>query len=780
MPLRTVCLPSVALAAAFAVATPSLAAPPAPSNFVANDASTCGSILITWNPVAGAEGYRLFRDGVLIGVIAGSLGRFIDYAMPGPGLYGYTLEAFDPSGSSATVADQATLPVSPVTVEPYDWFHDVFPSDNNPALPGTFAFDRTTAVLATGHNLAPCVGAMNRQVLPGKRVLVRTVGAVDRVDMIFRIKPGPGNYSVVGNVNSCLLRDPHNPGFGCSAPGDGSFWGRYKANPGDFASPGAVVKHALAPSGWDVNVWNSARCEAQGGGVYASTDFGAPGTNLLPDDLFTPGTHVEYQFRVQFTGGPAQYIPEDDCVMQVRGEGSTDGHRWEHFGVLPDRWKDPAYLGLGDACALVVVLDDRHGNERVWVSTADSIGATAPARYGAHNGWHALGTLPGANPVDVDDPLNNRRPGGTIGFVDDHGGQPGTTWDLYVVRGANVHCEGNAGALGGRLGVVPPGETPPGPTPEMLTAYYRILLVLSGGRSQNILGPLPDRSQDDVAILQNFLLSSSLFDPKGLMVEGSGFAEDAAATPGSPQETFLTSFLGATLVNPDYRTYSGNPRYHADVIPVAPLPDQDLYGVVNTDEARNDVLGLNLAVPEAQVVSYYENYGVSGPYFASVYKPPAPARPWRALIDGWDIANLGGRWVSTSYGRLAYHFNAFQNVFGDMCWFLSPSATTDVPMEGHGRGPGESLRVLDNPLRAAHATLEFELASPGRARLVLCDVSGRVVRTLADRSFEAGRHQVPWDGTDDRGARLPRGVYFAQVRAADGTPLGAAKLALLK
>jgi hypothetical protein len=36
------------------------------------------------------------------------------------------------------------------------------------------------------------------------------------------------------------------------------------------------------------------------------------------------------------------------------------------------------------------------------------------------------------------------------------------------------------------------------------------------------------------------------------------------------------------------------------------------------------------------------------------------------------------------------------------------------------------------------------------------------VRTLASGHHEAGRHVVPWNGTDDDGRALPGGVYLAR------------------
>src|SRR5205807_3724349 len=98
-------------------------------------------------------------------------------------------------------------------------------------------------------------------------------------------------------------------------------------------------------------------------------------TKILPDGLFTAGAHVEYFVRKSTLATPATFamVPDTNVVTPQPGEGSTtcdgtplgagseDGHRWQQFGVLPDRWKDPAFGGHGMACMLYVHLDDGPG-----------------------------------------------------------------------------------------------------------------------------------------------------------------------------------------------------------------------------------------------------------------------------------------------------------------------------------------------------------------------------------------------------------------------------------
>jgi ABC-type transporter Mla MlaB component len=72
------------------------------------------------------------------------------------------------------------------------------------------------------------------------------------------------------------------------------------------------------------------------------------------------------------------------------------------------------------------------------------------------------------------------------------------------------------------------------------------------------------------------------------------------------------------------------------------------------------------------------------------------------------------------------------------------------------------LRVSPNPANPL-TTVEFDLDRTSMVELVVYDVRGRMVRTLASRLFEAGVQRVPFDGRDDRGRTLASGVYFVRM-----------------
>jgi len=57
--------------------------------------------------------------------------------------------------------------------------------------------------------------------------------------------------------------------------------------------------------------------------------------------------------------------------------------------------------------------------------------------------------------------------------------------------------------------------------------------------------------------------------------------------------------------------------------------------------------------------------------------------------------------------------------------------------------------------------------SGGDVKVLVYDVSGRVVRVLVDEHRPAGYWRVVWDGRDARGDVAASGVYFYQVTIGD-------------
>ncbi len=95
---------------------------------------------------------------------------------------------------------------------------------------------------------------------------------------------------------------------------------------------------------------------------------------------------------------------------------------------------------------------------------------------------------------------------------------------------------------------------------------------------------------------------------------------------------------------------------------------------------------------------------------------------------------------------------------------------TDVP----GEGPLPALPTVfeirqnqPNPFNPATVS-GFALPRAAAVRLAVYDLAGARVATLVDGPFAAGRHEVTWRGTDDRGHAQASGTYFYRLESPDG------------
>jgi len=778
---------------------------------------------------------------------------------------------------SLTLVDGDREP--PLLIEIWHWNADAFPAneDDGVIVGGDPAkFDTCAAYVKTGLNIAPtnpgCCPSPRFSV-PGDSTEIRAPGANVRVDMVFRILPGPGNYVNIGHPEMApigqLRKVPTSVTPAVANAVSDNFWESFLGDNGENGTPGGH------PGGvWDPNVWNSARCDSEeinffpysgriieilpptvqymstyheadpkytslgipkercfvrgptaaisdmncGGGTPPQipdpdpwpptyldelgpcpgprctglADEGIPGklrgwtreyTKILPDGQFTPGTHVQYFFRKAkaSTNDLILTAPDTNTVFPQPVEMSTDAHRWQQFSVLPDRWKDASYVhpvtgqpGLGQACLLVLDYNDRRGNERVWVGVADTVGATAPARRGAHNGWAA----PGTGTPAVNDPAN---------FVRAHLGQPGTSWDFWQKKASESLTTGNG--LGDRLGKRDAANPQingkagrQGPTPKMLSTFYSLIFMMSGDISSVTLTPIENNSADDVALLDGFLRAGG---PRGFWAMGEGWAK-SNNDAGPLQLDFMNNTLGVELREDNYGLAFGDGATVADLIPLGiDTVSTGILGVRNTCLLLNDVLNI-AAGPLAggmTVLSKYQDQIVFGeplPFISGLYKPAnitGGSDPWVSVVDGWDIESLRSRFDVDTKGRHRYFYQVFTDLFASICKATgSPIIPPDVPILDDGR---MFFALGNNPVTSGQARFHFGLSKADRVQAKVYDVSGRLIRTLADRTFAAGRHELVWDGLDNAGHRVERGVYFTQVKYLNAKFIGAKKLIVL-
>ena len=817
------------------------------------------NVIKTTNPAQRPDSLRYY-----IFAFTRCFGQFIAEAtcgtIVGPNV-GYYLD-----NMSLAIIDSPPPPT--ITLSIWNVLQDAFPMNTNFVVGE--AFDTTGAQIRNGLNNAPNAP---RSAITGDSAIISAAGNATRIDMIFRIKPGPGNFVSTGHMSSGIAKTPN--GKVAAVAGDGSFFGTYMQHNGFFGSGPSQLSGDPAGGpghvgGWDINLWNSARCDTaernlfptanntnqvgisagtyaamyaegdpngQGPGVgdidnqrfnnatfnvprvrcvmpiptgatnsanitcaglaanwtaYTAASSGWDGSlttkefkKIIPDGLLTPGSHVEYFFRHCDLGATSIFnmAPDTNFVTPQNSEtGNTDGHRWQEFSVLPDRWKDNAWAAnerdaTAPACMLFVDWQDRRGDERIWVGIADTIGASIgqyngfgypTGRWGAHNGWHARGDQ-NINGVSVStDP--------TIA-VYAHGGQPGSIWDMFGVKASESTTTGSS--IGSRSAAATTGflvgqQNKNGPTGDMLRQWYRILFATTGDLDVGPIGPYTGRTDNDILLLTDFADDSKpgTSVPRAVWFIGRNYMHGEAGL----HPTFTPIFFGASLVDDDYRNAAGNSNDFIDLIPNAPVVTTGaIYGVNNFCTITNDWLTTAGTGGSAVAAKYADTNAGPNPKAASIYTPATGASTHShvSLVDGYRMTSLGSRnsgsftQAASSLGRIDYFAQLFKvtGLFGS----LGCSAANAGAPVGVGDSPNNALVYFlalrsENPFRSGAAKITFGIIRKERVELKVYDVTGRLVKTLANRDFEAGSHDLFWDGTNDEGALVSRGVYFYQVR----------------
>jgi len=193
----------------------------------------------------------------------------------------------------------------------------------------------------------------------------------------------------------------------------------------------------------------------------------------------------------------------------------------------------------------------------------------------------------------------------------------------------------------------------------------------------------------------------------------------------------------------------------------------------------------------AIAASLYDPVGAipaGAPYVASVFRHaeagPTQSDHWQALVDGWDTWWMRSRMCDKTIGRLLYYWDVYTNIFGKICTIVGTAAqTVEVPNNSEGNSFVDFAGVNNNVLRQGSAIINLSLAKADRVTVKIYDVSGRLVRTLADgQMFKAGTFDkaLTWDGLDNSGRQVARGAYFVSIRYQNSRFDTAKKMIVLK
>ncbi len=221
----------------------------------------------------------------------------------------------------------------------------------------------------------------------------------------------------------------------------------------------------------------------------------------------------------------------------------------------------------------------------------------------------------------------------------------------------------------------------------------------------------------------------------------------------------VNEFFGATQLN----FQSGINNWQN----LGPSPSSVVTNLLTAaDIPYNALLTSNAAEPwEFQLVriesAFLDSNGTGSPAFGE----------WE-LVQGADSAgvdfdNFGlipfdpepGQEVNAQ-GILQYGFDQFRIGLRDL--FDIGGVGADAP---DATGTTTKIQLAQNSPNPFSASTKILLTMPTQADISVqvIDVSGRLVKTLANGSYNAGGHVLEWDGTNELGERAAAGTYFYRL-----------------
>jgi hypothetical protein len=434
---------------------------------------------------------------------------------------------------------------------------------------------------------------------------------------------------------------------------------------------------------------------------------------ILPNNIFVPGTRIEYFLKARYTGSPSWFFLPD----------TTEG-RYEEFEVLP-MYREQ-YGWVAHPCLIVA---DHFGQRGNWGErNSDRI-----ARHLSSN--------------DFEFDVFNRL---------------GPTSDL---RNGIGRWAANPGQIGG------PGTdkycASPGATIMQMLSYYQCLLNAGNVYSYSMYQP-------DVDMISSWL---NLYTSPGSSHRFFWLSGDQVTRELNRRTPWGRNFLNNTLcVTQVHSNYASQNNDYTYCLPMNAVAGGRLSGgpqqyVIRTNGCPRtySVIGVSTAAGCNAVAEREYDSQPTNRYAAVSDSVNVPGGAWYStLTEGYDFCVMrtdasqglfacGPDSIMTTWLGCALNWGHYGCPGDD----LIVGKPADLPPLV------TSLRqAFPNPMNPT-AKITYTVGKSGRVWLRVFDVNGHVVRTLVDQYREARRdaYEVIWDGTNDRGERVSSGVFFYQLEA---------------
>ncbi|MCX5800965.1 MAG: hypothetical protein NTX17_06220 [Candidatus Eisenbacteria bacterium] len=432
----------------------------------------------------------------------------------------------------------------------------------------------------------------------------------------------------------------------------------------------------------------------------------AEGTEILPNNLFVPGTRIEFFLKARYTGSSDWFLLPD-----------TTGGVAEEFEILP-------------------MMRDEYG----WITWPQLIVAD---HFGQRGNWGERNS---------DRIIRHLR---TLKVDFDVFNKLGPTSDQ---RNGIGRWAANPGQVGG------PGTDKynwgPGATAQQMLAYT--YCMLNAGTQLNY-----SMYQQDSDMIKSWLVMySSEYTPRFFWMSGDAVARwlNSNATWGKP---FINNVLGVTNVANNYASNTGDYTYCLPVRGVAggAVHDTTLFVArMNGCLRAFNVIGVSGSAAGAKAERQYDSRSPAKYAAVSNLVTTTGGAYYATLTEGYDFCVLR---TDASLGPLACGSDDILTEW--MMWVLN-WMSYPVSVENGSAAPPVAVtwlgQAFPNPTNPT-AKIRYTVGKSGRISLRLFDVTGRAIKVLVDENKKARRepYEVIWDGTNDQGKNVSSGVFFYRLEA---------------
>jgi spore coat protein A len=288
-------------------------------------------------------------------------------------------------------------------------------------------------------------------------------------------------------------------------------------------------------------------------------------------------------------------------------------------------------------------------------------------------------------------------------------------------------------------------------------------------------------------VMQFRVGSTPVIDP--VVLPASLRAPIAPLTPNKTRELILAEDVDEYgRIMPILGTVSKGMMAFTDTVSeIIKLNDVEEWDIYNTTE---DAHPIHLHLVSFQVISSQdytatedpETHALTNILLVGSSEPPEPGEAgWKdtQIIEPGHMTRIRAKFDKP--GMYVWHCHILSHEEHDMMrpFYVGTPVSVGEDISENKDLPRSVVLAQNypNPFNPS-TTIRFSVSARSMMRLLIIDILGREVRTLAESEFFPGEHILVWDGRDNQNMFVASGIYFYRLES--GSNLSIQKMILLR